>query len=51
MSEPLKVGSKVLFKGKPATIYSMNNQIGYLGKKTYNIYIDNLSKEDLAQIE
>lgn len=51
MREPLKIGSKVLFKGKPAIIYAMNNQIGYLGKKTYNICIDNLPKEDLTQIE
>ena len=51
MSEPLKIGSKVLYKGNPATIYAINNQIGYLGKKTYNICIDNLPKEGLTQIE
>ena len=51
MSEPLKIGSKVLYKGKPATIYAINNQIGYLGKKAYNICIDNLPKEDIKQIE
>lgn len=47
----LEVGTKVLYKGIPGTIYRVNRQIGFLSKPTYDLEVNGLHAEDIQRIE
>lgn len=46
----IEVGTKIVYKGIIATVYRVNKTIGFLGKSTYDLEINNLKDGDLDQI-
>lgn len=46
----IEVGAKIVYKGITATVYRVNKTIGFLGKSTYDLEINNLKDEDIDQI-
>ena len=46
----IEVGTKIVYKGIIATVYRVNKTIGFLGKSTYDLEINNLKDGDIDQI-